>query len=88
MYLPPRLEPLQAKVLQVLLDRSNIAGYELMSLTSESSDALIPAVTALRNSELIQVVGNLSNAKDFQFSRFAVLPTAKSLASTIAKYSA
>lgn len=85
MYLPS-LSPIEAQVLQILLERSNIAGYELMSLTgAKTAVDLMAAVSTLRKNDLIQVVGNSSTEKDFQFSRFAVLPSARGLADMLAK---
>jgi hypothetical protein len=85
MYLPS-LNPTEAQVLQILLERSNIAGYELMSLASgKTAGDLMAAVSTLRKNDLIQVVGNSSTEKDFQFSRFAVLPSARGLADMLAR---
>jgi predicted methyltransferase len=73
------------KVLRVLVSRSNIAGYELMSYTNLPIPALMEAVAILQDNELIQVVGNSLTEKDFQFSRFAVLPSAKTMAGMLAR---
>jgi len=82
----PTLNSTEAQVLQILLERSNIAGYELMSLTGgKPAGDLMAAVSTLRKNDLIQVVGNSSTEKDFQFSRFAVLPSARGLADMLAK---
>jgi hypothetical protein len=81
----PSLSDTEKKVLMALLDRNNIAGYDLMSMTGGNFDELRDAVANLRRNELIQVVGNSSTERDFQFSRFAVLPTAKSFASALTK---
>ena len=83
--LPPSLNETEKKVLMALLDRNNIAGYDLMSMIGGNFDDLRDAVGSLRRNELIQVVGSYSNDKDFQFSRFAVLPSAKSFASALTK---
>ena len=83
--LPPSLSETEKNVLMALLDRNNIAGYDLMSMTGHSFKELREAVGSLRRNELIQVVGSYSNDKDFQFSRFAVLPSAKSFASALTK---
>ncbi len=88
MYLPPKLDPLPARVLQLLLERSNIAGYDLQSMTGEKPADLIGALTRLRSNDLIQIVGSLASEREFMFARFAVLPTAKGIASTISRFSA
>lgn len=81
----PSLSDTEKMVLTALLDRNNIAGYDLMSMTGGKFNELRDAVVNLRRNELIQVVGSLSTEKDFQFSRFAVLPSAKSFASALTK---
>jgi hypothetical protein len=82
----PVLNPTEPQVLQILLDRGNIAGYDLTSLTGgKPTEDLMAAVATLRKNDLIQVVGNSSTEKDFQFSRFAVLPTAKGIANILIK---
>lgn len=82
----PTLNATETHVLQIVLDRSNIAGYDLMSLSRGiSAEDLMAAVATLRKNDLIQVVGNSSTERDFQFSRFAVLPSAKGLAGMLAK---
>ena len=80
----PMLTDTDKRVLLTLLDRSNIAGYDLMSMTGMSTDELMTAVSNLRKNDLIQVVGG-SSEKDFQFSRFAVRPTAKSIAGLLTR---
>lgn len=81
----PSLSDTEKKVLTALLERNNIAGYDLMSMTGGKFDDLRDAVANLKRNELIQVVGSSSTEKDFQFSRFAVLPTAKNFASALTK---
>jgi predicted methyltransferase len=81
----PTLNDETKKVLRVLLSRSNIAGYDLMSSTDMPFPTLMEAVTILQDHDLIQVVGNSSTQKDFEFSRFAVLPAAKSRAGMLIK---
>lgn len=81
----PALSDTEKKVLVALLDRNNIAGYDLMSMTGGNFDDLRNAVANLRKNDLIQVVGSSSTEKDFQFSRFAVLPSAKSFASALTR---
>jgi hypothetical protein len=82
----PELDDTAKQVLQILLERSNIAGYDLMSMTTgKSAGDLMEAVATLRKNDLIQVVGNSSSERDFQFSRFAVLPSARGLADMLAK---
>jgi hypothetical protein len=75
------LDPVSKAVLEVLLDRSNIPGHELMTLTGHKDvDALIQAVSALHKSKLIQVAGNPSTAQEFKFARFGIRPSAKGTA--------
>jgi hypothetical protein len=82
----PTLNETETQVLQILLDRSNIAGYDLMSMSGgKPANQLMAAVATLRKNDLIQVVGNSSTEKDFQFSRFAVLPSARGLADILAR---
>ena len=81
----PDLGDTEKQVLQILLERSNIAGYELMSMTGGKPVDLMAAISTLRKNDLIQVVGNSSTEKDFQFSRFGVLPSARGLADLLAK---
>jgi transcription initiation factor IIE alpha subunit len=81
----PTLSDTEKKVLMALLERNNIAGYDLMSMTSSSFNELRDAVASLRRNDLIQVVGSSSTEKDFQFSRFAVLPSAKSFVNALTR---
>jgi hypothetical protein len=62
----PSLSDTEKKVLMALLDRNNIAGYDLMSMTGGNFDELRDAVANLRRNELIQVVGSSSTEKDRQ----------------------
>jgi len=81
----PTLSDTEKKVLMALLERNNIAGYDLMSMTGGNFGELRDAVANLRRNELIQVVGSSSTEKDFQFSRFAVLPSAKSFVNVLTR---
>jgi hypothetical protein len=85
MGLLPSLSDTEKKILEALLERSNIAGYDLMSMTGGNFDQLRDAVANLRRNDLIQVVGNSSTEKDFQFSRFAVLPSAKNFVNALTR---
>jgi hypothetical protein len=84
----PTLDPAATQVLNILFDRGNIAGFELMKLAEGTpADKLMGAITTLRRSDLIQVVGNASTERDFQFARFAILPSARGMAHELIRQS-
>jgi hypothetical protein len=81
-----KLDPTALAVLEILLDRSNIPGYELMKRARiDEPNQLMAAIDVLRREDIVQVSGDVSQPHSLPFASFAVRPSAKEFASILAK---
>jgi hypothetical protein len=84
----PDLDPMAIRVLQILLERSNIAGAELMrSAGVTTATDLMNPINQLRKEQLIQVSGDIANERTFPFASFGIRPSAKEFAYYLARAS-
>jgi hypothetical protein len=84
MYLP-ELNPTAKRVLDILLSRGSVPGFELLkNMPSSKPEELIDAVTFLQDADLVQISGILTQER-FPFATFAIRPSSKDLAQFVAK---